>query len=247
MSSHRSTFLSGLAGVLAGALLIGAGPSLAAVVGDALRLGQSNSVSKQTTLESAGKHVLSLHNSGSGRGLRITTAKGKPPFTVNRTTRVQNLNADNLDGYSASEIVGLATATAAAETNTTAIGYVDVPDTSLTVDVPDHRNQVALVTFTAENRCNQDPLGNAYCFVGLTIDGDSPREAVLNSIRQGANSTTGALNAWASHSFQWVVTLGPGTHTLAIQYRVDEANASFAFATRTLSVLTVPKKNASTT
>lgn len=247
MSAHRSTFLSGLAGVLAGALLIGAGPSLAGVVGDAFRLGRPNSVSKQTTLNSSGKHVLALGNTGTGRGLRINTAKGKPPLTVNRATRVANLNADKIDGYHASQLARLTTATSGLESNTGSTAFTDVPEASAEVHVPAGPKHVALVTFTAENRCAQDPLANAYCWVGLTVDGDAARERVLNSVRQGPNSTAGGLNAWASHAVQWVVKLAPGTHTLAIQYRSDEDNTTFTLDTRTLSILTVPEPHATTT
>ncbi len=247
MSTRRSTFLSGLAGVLAGALLIGAGPSVAGVVGDAFRLGQTNSVSKQTTLNASGKHVLALSNTGPGGGLRISTAKGKPPLTVNRATRVANLNADKLDGYHASQLARLSTATSSLEVSTTSTAFADLPETTVDVRVPAGQNHIALVTFSAENRCMQDPLSAAYCSVGLTVDGDAAREMVMNSIRQGANSTVGATNAWASHSVQWVVSLTPGNHTLAIQYRTDEDSSSFAVDTRTLSVLNVPRKHASTT
>jgi hypothetical protein len=102
MTSRQSTFLSGLTGVLVGALLVGAGPSLAAAVGDPLRLGRSNTVSEQTTVKSPGAHVFALENTGTGKGLKITTAAGKAPLTVNRPVRVANLNADMVDGRHAS-------------------------------------------------------------------------------------------------------------------------------------------------
>lgn len=247
MTQPRATFLSALAGVLAGALLIGAGPTFAAAVGDALHLGQSNSVSQQTALKSPANHVLALENTGSGRGLRITTPKGQPPLTVNRAARVENLDADLLDGYHASSLARLATRTTTSETDTTSQAFSAVPDTSVGVSVPPGEKYAALVTFTAENRCIQNPVTAVYCYVGLSVDGDDPRRILLNSIRQGANSTAGATNAWASHTTQWVVTLGSGNHTLEVQYAVDEGGATFSLDTRTLSVLTVPKKHSSST
>lgn len=247
MTQTRATFLSALAGVLAGALLIGAGPTFAAAVGDALHLGQSNAVSEQTALKSPANHVLALENTGSGRGLRITTPKGQPPLTVNRAARVENLDADMLDGYHASSLARLASKTTTSETDTTSVVPSAVPHTSVGVSVPPGEKYAALVAFTAEDKCIQEPVAAVYCYVGLSVDGDEPRWIVLDSIRQGANSTVGANNAWASHSTQWVVTLGPGNHTLAMHYFVDEAGATFSLDTRTLSVLTVPKKHSSST
>jgi hypothetical protein len=43
-----------------------------------------------------------------------------------------------------------------------------------------------------------------------------------------------------SHSHQWTHVLSPGTHTIEIQYLVNQANSTFTIFDRTLSVQLFP-------
>src|SRR4051794_18006914 len=73
-----------------------------------LVLGTANTSSATTTLKSAANApVLQLTNTntagGAGaRGLAITVPPGRPPMSVNSSTRVANLNADKLDNLDSS-------------------------------------------------------------------------------------------------------------------------------------------------
>ena len=68
-------------------------------------LGQANTASTQTTLTRNGGKSLQITNtstSTSATPLGLTAGTGRPPFVTNSQTRVDNLNADLLDGLSSS-------------------------------------------------------------------------------------------------------------------------------------------------
>ncbi|MGL5826357.1 MAG: hypothetical protein ACRCYU_16325 [Nocardioides sp.] len=86
---HLKTAVSAL---LVGLLLLMATDYLAmAATGKTLVLGKANKARKTTTIKAT-----------RGPALKLTTKSGQPPLKVNRTTRVTNLNADYVDGKSAS-------------------------------------------------------------------------------------------------------------------------------------------------
>src|SRR5206468_3680815 len=69
-------------------------------IGGAFNLGQTNAVNAETTLQgNATGANLQIVQKGSGAGLAIVVAKGKPPITVPADAgKAQNLDADKLDG-----------------------------------------------------------------------------------------------------------------------------------------------------
>jgi hypothetical protein len=86
--------------VLSAALLVlGFDLATYAATGDSMIVGKANKASKATVLKrTTGGAVLSLK-----------AKKNSPPLSVNSTTRVKNLNADLLDGYSSDELPASAT------------------------------------------------------------------------------------------------------------------------------------------
>jgi hypothetical protein len=103
MRRRASTFLTACAGVITGALLVTALPALAASVGDAFRLGQTNSIGAGTRLQgSPGTNLTIDNNKASGTPLNLISEPGRPPLRVNRQAKVVNLNADELDGHGTS-------------------------------------------------------------------------------------------------------------------------------------------------
>ncbi|GAB3243357.1 hypothetical protein [Nocardioides dilutus] len=86
--------------VLSAALLVlGFDLATYAATGDSLIVGKANKANKVTVLKrTTGGAVLSLK-----------AKKNSPPLAVNSTTRVKNLNADLLDGYSSDELPTSAT------------------------------------------------------------------------------------------------------------------------------------------
>ena len=84
-----------IAVLLAAVVLIG-GANLAAYAanGKPLLLGKNNVATKKTTVK----------NTGAGPALRLKTKPGQPPLKVNRTTKVNKLNADRVDGKNAADL-----------------------------------------------------------------------------------------------------------------------------------------------
>jgi hypothetical protein len=79
-----------------------AGGSLAAP----LQVGQTNRSKSQTTLTSSSKKkaALAIANTGGAAAASFSVKKNKSPFTVNSTAKVNNLNADLLDGLDSSQL-----------------------------------------------------------------------------------------------------------------------------------------------
>ena len=105
-----SNFWSGLAGVVAGALFVTAGPAVAGSVGDPFRLGEPNTVNAQSKLRgSVGSSNLLITNTGAGVPLDLRTkGNGEPPLIVDSKKRVVRLNADRLDTRHAHELIRVA-------------------------------------------------------------------------------------------------------------------------------------------
>ncbi len=82
------------------ALFIALGSVGYSATGGTFVLGKSNSASKTTQLKSgnAGGPTLKVTNTGGKPAAAFVTKSGKAPFTVNRSAKVTNLNADKLDG-----------------------------------------------------------------------------------------------------------------------------------------------------
>jgi hypothetical protein len=93
------------------ALFVALGGVGIAANGGNLILGQSNHATAQTSLSApvAGGKTLSLANNDTSKSnstaLGLAVSSGHPPFSVNSSTRVANLNADRLDGLDASAFV----------------------------------------------------------------------------------------------------------------------------------------------
>jgi hypothetical protein len=104
----RLHFKSALAGALVGGLLAAGLAPVAATVGDALIIGQSNTAHAQTELRgNVSTQNLKVFNSNpDGTGLNIQVKPHNPPFIVNTSFKVKRLNADYVDGHSASDFVG---------------------------------------------------------------------------------------------------------------------------------------------
>jgi hypothetical protein len=110
----RATMLAvGLAVVLAAVLGVSTA-ALAAMPGDPFRLGKINAINRMSTLVgSAAGAMLKVDNNGAGPALELhvgsTTdpnANTVAPMTVNSARKVDNLNADRLDGQDAGAFLG---------------------------------------------------------------------------------------------------------------------------------------------
>jgi hypothetical protein len=126
--------------------LVIAGTTLAAATGDPLKLGMTNTINAITTwsgaatsrllqisntstaagaralslLSSAAASTLYVQNTGTGPGIQISVAAGKPPLTVNGAAgKATNLNADKLDGLDSTQLQRDATTTLTTEVDGT--------------------------------------------------------------------------------------------------------------------------------
>jgi hypothetical protein len=103
----RSTFFKGtVLGAVVAVVMAGATAAVAGTgVGGAFNLGQTNTVNAPSALSGATNSAqLKVANAGTGTGVSINVAAGKAPLTVNSATKVNNLNADELDGLDSSQL-----------------------------------------------------------------------------------------------------------------------------------------------
>jgi hypothetical protein len=102
----RLHFKSALAGALVGGLLAAGLAPVAATIGDALIIGESNTAHAQTELRgNVATQNLKVYNSNpSGTGLNIQVKPHNPPFVVNTSFKVKRLNADYVDGFSGTDL-----------------------------------------------------------------------------------------------------------------------------------------------
>jgi hypothetical protein len=88
------------------AVVLGIATTANAAAGDPLKLGKLNTVNKLTQLVGGFEGaMLRIDNNSAGVGataLRLEVEPGKPPMSVNSTTEVSGLNADQVDSLSAS-------------------------------------------------------------------------------------------------------------------------------------------------
>jgi len=97
--SNRGHFLSGLAGVMVGIVVMAAIPAVA-TNGDYMIVGEKNNAQRATKLISKGGLVLNVGKAGNP-ALTINVVGDTPPLQVNSSSLVANLNADLLDGMEA--------------------------------------------------------------------------------------------------------------------------------------------------
>lgn len=80
--------------------------AFAAATGDPFKLGRLNGIDVISTLVgSADGALLRVNNNGSGPALDLRVEPGEAPMNVNSATRVDDLNADRLDGKDSTAFV----------------------------------------------------------------------------------------------------------------------------------------------
>jgi hypothetical protein len=123
----KATFLKGVAlGSVVSLTMLAATAAFAGTgVGKVFNLGETNRVNDRSQLEgatpSAVLNVTNSEKSASASGVSINVPSSDPPLVVNSATKVNNLNADLLDGQRASQFQGT---TSKACTNGTAISSI---------------------------------------------------------------------------------------------------------------------------
>lgn len=142
-STSRDVISAAIVGVLAGALLMAMVPAMAAQVGDALGLGETNVISQRTVLRgNAPVANLQVRNTGGKGALRAISSKnavrirvdpGESPLSVNPSAgTAKNLSADEVDGRDA---VDLAPRVAAAGRDGTTFAHTAFAFDVLTTEI----------------------------------------------------------------------------------------------------------------
>jgi hypothetical protein len=121
---------------------------------------------------------------------------------------------------------------------TTNLNWLDVTNTKLTHWIPPGQTQVLIITVSAESACwdNSAPL-TAYCILRVLVDGVEARPTdmtIFDSAEANGNGTAG----FESHAAQWVAQRGSGSHTIQLQYAVDEAGGMFTLQDIVMTVET---------
>jgi hypothetical protein len=107
---------------------------------------------------------------------------------------------------------------------------------SMTMSVPSSQKALLIITFSAETNCYWEGQMTGFCGLRVLVDGSmpAPGEVFFNSV--ATNSGTGA--GWQTNSMQWVAgPLSAGSHTITVQWHVDNASVHFGIDRRILTVL----------
>ena len=110
------------------ALILGvATTALAAASGDPFKLGRTNAIDKISKLVGdTGAAMLRVENEGSGPALDLRVGEGEAPMTVDSAARVDDLNADQVDGQGADDFVSEDKTYTVTELETGLGGSIDV-------------------------------------------------------------------------------------------------------------------------
>lgn len=108
----KTTFLKGvvLGAVVCGTTVVSTAAFAGTGIGGVFNLGTTNAVNASTVLSgsTSGQQLRVVNNAGTGTGttgIGIHTAPNEPPLAVDSTTKVNNLNADLLDGQTSAAFV----------------------------------------------------------------------------------------------------------------------------------------------
>jgi hypothetical protein len=102
--SSRKHFISGMAGVLVGALLVAATPAIA-TVGQAIVYGVLNTGDALTTIQgSVNGELVKIRNTGAGDNALELVADG-PNLVISNGKKIRMLNADRVDSLSANQLI----------------------------------------------------------------------------------------------------------------------------------------------
>jgi hypothetical protein len=127
---------------------------------------------------------------------------------------------------------GLASGGDASETTSTS--YADLSST--TIEIPSGRTATVVATFGAESACYG---ANTFCGVRITLDGNEMTPSVGSDFAfDSSDGNTETSSSWESHAIvRYVVGVGSGSHTITVQYRVENAPGTLRLDDWALSVV----------
>jgi hypothetical protein len=115
---------------------------------------------------------------------------------------------------------------------TASVSYVAVPGMSTTVNVPSGQKALLVITFSARSQCVDNDGATVFCFVRVRVDDSTapPGEVIMDTGAGGGGIQMINMQFVAG-------PVSAGSHTVRVDYRVDENPAFFQLAQRTLTVL----------
>ena len=119
---------------------------------------------------------------------------------------------------------------------TTSEGFVRIPEARLNIGVPDGQQAILIITFSGTSHCGDaDETTSAYCETSILVDG---QPIAAGTVRFDAATVTDGHFGYQTASF--TVAAGPlaaGPHTVTVDYRVDEGEATFELRNWNLTVM----------
>ncbi|MDQ3857833.1 MAG: hypothetical protein M3327_05205 [Actinomycetota bacterium] len=111
---------------------------------------------------------------------------------------------------------------------TTQRTFVDLPGARAALTLPaDVNRMLLLVRFSAESSCSGG-AGAQYCPVRVVVDGmEALPAAGLDFAFDSTDSGSETGSSWESHAMERTTTVGPGAHTVQVQWAVTSAATTF--------------------
>jgi hypothetical protein len=123
--------------------------------------------------------------------------------------------------------------------STSSTSFADLPGASASIRVPAGKTQLVQVRFSAESTCFGN-IGLAWCSIRILADGvemlpNVGSDFAFDSDGLDANGLP-LTDYFEGHSMDRTVVLGPGTHTIELQWCVTNSGLSFQLDDWTLTV-----------
>jgi hypothetical protein len=191
---RATTFLVGLAVILALTAGVASTALAGTGVGSAFNLGKTNTVSAISSLVGSvsGSSLLIDNNStnSAATALNLQVEAGKSPMKVNSAAKVANLNADKLDGMDAGQLKGFTTLRVSTTEESAPGG--------------------SSITQTASCQAGEQAISGS-----IEIQAGDPKHIVYTSPGgiPVVDSTTGKITGWRA---SWFTDFGTGDYTVRV-------------------------------
>jgi hypothetical protein len=198
-------------------------------------VGSSNSGTAIAALTGGGGPSLLATNSGTGPAAAFQVGSGVPPFTVNSSTQVPQLNADQVDGLDANQL---------ARFNQTAWSFIVNPsdgDTFGTVHITTTQSQEYVLAqamfYTGINAGQPSSAFPCRAPFLLRVDGTVPFQN--RSLVAAAASPSGDY-LFQNQALQAGFLVGPGDHTIDVQVVRESGTCNFFIGYGELGIQSIP-------
>jgi hypothetical protein len=188
------------------ALVLAMSGTAYAATGGAFILGGANSAGATSTLTTT----------AAGPALSLRAPSGKPALAVNTRTQVANLNANLLNGLSAT---GIRPVVLARQNNSAALystTWANVAGMSGTISIPAGRSRPTFFTYSAECVVVSGAAGD-YGSIQILVDGVAVTPNSTNDADFAFCTEAPSGAPWVSATTQGYKVLTPGKHNVVVQ------------------------------